>query len=103
MSRLSIYAGQQGTLRGFRKAFPPALASAWRARDGTMAIAVANIVDRPLATTVILDSPESRPVGPGRFRDVSGERAEEATVFDAQTLRLRLELRPLEARVLEWR
>lgn len=45
MSRLSIYAGQQGAVRESRKVAPVVLASAWRARDGSIGVAVANIGD----------------------------------------------------------
>jgi hypothetical protein len=43
MSRLSIYAGQQGGLTEFRQTLPLALAAGWRAPDGTVAIALASL------------------------------------------------------------
>jgi hypothetical protein len=49
MSRLSIYAGQQGGLTAFRKECPLAIAGAWRATDGDVALAVASIAEEPLA------------------------------------------------------
>lgn len=49
MSRLSIYAGQQGGLRVFEKEVPLALAAAWQAPDGRVAVAVASIVERNLS------------------------------------------------------
>ncbi len=45
MSRLSIYAGQQDAVREYRKRVPQYLAGAWRATDGRVAVAVANIAD----------------------------------------------------------
>lgn len=45
MSRLSIYAGQQGAVREYRKRVPQYLASAWRAADGSVAVAIAGIAD----------------------------------------------------------
>lgn len=54
MSRLSIYAGQQGGLQTFQKSYPLVLAGAWRAADGDAALALANIsesaqpVDMPI-------------------------------------------------------
>jgi hypothetical protein len=45
MSRLSIYAGQQGTVQEYRKHVPQYLAGAWRAEDWSTAVAVANITD----------------------------------------------------------
>ena len=51
MSRLSIYAGQQGGLTEFSQKVPLALAAGWRAPDGTVAIALASLspeASRPL-------------------------------------------------------
>jgi len=49
ISRLSIYAGQQGGLTAFQKRCPLALAGAWRAPDGDAAIALASLADEPLS------------------------------------------------------
>jgi hypothetical protein len=54
-SRLSIYAGQDGVVKAFRKEAPLALASAWRAPDGTVAFALASVAERPLVVRVPLD------------------------------------------------
>ena len=48
LSRLSIYAGQQSGLKTFEKRCPLALASAWRAPDGSIAVALASIADEPV-------------------------------------------------------
>lgn len=56
MSRLSIYAGQQGGLTAFQKDSPLALAGAWRATNGDVAIALASIADEPLAFSLNLDA-----------------------------------------------
>jgi len=45
MSRLSIYAGQQGAVQEYRKRVPQYLAGAWRADDGGVAVAIANMAD----------------------------------------------------------
>ncbi|MBP7051352.1 MAG: hypothetical protein KBE65_10090 [Phycisphaerae bacterium] len=45
MSRLSIYAGQQGAVREHRKRVPQYLMGAWRTEDGGIAVAVANLAD----------------------------------------------------------
>jgi hypothetical protein len=45
VSRLSIYAGQQGAVQEYRKRVPQYLAGAWRAEGGSIAVAVANIAD----------------------------------------------------------
>ena len=54
ISRLSIYAGQQEALKHYEKACPPALASAWRAPDGSVAVVLANITDQPQHLTLSL-------------------------------------------------
>ncbi|MGE5294544.1 MAG: DUF6259 domain-containing protein [Solirubrobacterales bacterium] len=45
VSRLSIYAGQQDAVREYRKRVPQYLAGAWRADDGSIAVAIANVSD----------------------------------------------------------
>ena len=42
MSRLSIYAGQHGGLKSFQMAYATTLASAWRAPDGDVCVALVN-------------------------------------------------------------
>jgi hypothetical protein len=54
ISRLSIYAGQQGGLSTFQKRCPVAVAGAWRALDGEVAIAVASISNEPVTLSVNL-------------------------------------------------
>ncbi|HWI58959.1 MAG TPA: DUF6259 domain-containing protein, partial [Bacillota bacterium] len=48
LSRLSIYAGQQGGLTTYQRPFALVVAGAWRAPDGTVAIALASIAEDPL-------------------------------------------------------
>ena len=57
-SRLSIYAGQQGGVQESTKTIPLMLASAWRAPDGAIGIAVANISAGPLPLKVTLTQDE---------------------------------------------
>jgi hypothetical protein len=45
MSRLSIYAGQQDAVQEYRQRVPQYLAGAWRASEGHIAVAIANIAD----------------------------------------------------------
>ena len=54
-SRLSIYAGQQSRLTSSQKRHPLAIAGAWRAADGDVAIALANVADRSLSLSLTLD------------------------------------------------
>jgi hypothetical protein len=55
-SRLSIYAGQQGGLRVFQSKSALALAGAWRAPDGDVALALASISDEPLKVAFDVDA-----------------------------------------------
>ncbi len=54
-SRLSIYAGQKDRVASFKHRHPSAIAGAWRAADGDVAIALASIVDEPLSLSIPLD------------------------------------------------
>ena len=54
-SRLSIYSGQKDRITTFTKRHPLALAGAWRATDGGLAVAVVNIADEPLQLSLRLD------------------------------------------------
>lgn len=54
-SRLSIYAGQRSRLTASQKRHPLAIAGAWRAADGDVAIALANIADRTFPLSLSLD------------------------------------------------
>ncbi len=54
MSRLSIYAGQRGGLKEFKKVVAPVLAAAWLSPDKSIAIAVASISDEELRPLIRL-------------------------------------------------
>lgn len=54
-SRLSIYAGQRSRLTSSQKRHPLAIAGAWRAADGDVAIALASIADQTLPLSLTLD------------------------------------------------
>jgi hypothetical protein len=58
MSRLSIYAGQQGSLTSFEGRFPRVLSGAWRASDGNVAVALVNIVSEPIIVPLVLQQKE---------------------------------------------
>lgn len=63
MSRLSIYAGQQGGLREFRGQAPAVIASAWQAEDGDAALVLVNISNEPRELSLAPNRPEYR-LGP---------------------------------------
>jgi hypothetical protein len=100
-SRLSIYAGQQDRLTSYQKRHPLALAGAWRAADGDMAVPLVNIGDDALSLSFAID-PACYGL-PKRIRasrtDESGRRPIELLGGDAPTVKL--ELPPRDACVLE--
>lgn len=55
VSRLSIYAGQRGALTAFTKKLPMALAGAWRAPNGNVAVALASVADEAQTLTLGFD------------------------------------------------
>ncbi len=58
MSRLSIYAGQQGALTSFEGRYPLVLGGAWRAPDGNVAVALVNIASEPITVPLVLERKE---------------------------------------------
>jgi hypothetical protein len=103
MSRLSIYAGQQEALKESVKRVPLVLASAWRAADGKIGIAIANIADRPMSATIILDSTKQGLPKRGRVYPLGTPTTKSIGEFDGFNLALKLELAPLAVRVFELR
>ncbi len=101
-SRLSIYAGQKGRLTTSQRRHPLALAGAWRAADGDVAVALTNIADKPLALSFTLDPQYyALPEDPQVYRiDATGRKSIELPVgSDGQ---LSLKLPPREAWLIEF-
>jgi hypothetical protein len=105
MSRLSIYAGQQGALKEFSRRLPLVLASAWRATDGAVAIAIASIADQPVTPAIVVDAAKCGLSQRGGFRAVGdgAGHAQTKCAISGSLLVLSPELAPLEIRVLEWK
>jgi hypothetical protein len=55
LSRVSIYAAQRSGPRVSGGRYPAAIAGAWRAADGSVAVAVASILDEPSTVSFTLD------------------------------------------------
>ncbi len=101
-SRLSIYAGQNSRLTSFRKQHPLALAGAWRAADGDVAIAITSIADQPQTLRFTLDAdyyhlPQPRRVY--RIDDTGRHPLESLTGEDTEVA---IELPPREAWIIEF-
>lgn len=102
ISRLSIYAGQQGGLTTFQKRVPLALAGAWRAPDGNVAIALVSISDEPSTLSFSPDAQEYRLPEAGRIYRMDETKRELMGEFSAQDVPVTLDLSPRGACVLEF-
>ncbi len=56
LSRVSIYAAQRGGPQESDGRYPAAVAGAWRAKDGSVAVAVASILEEPSAVAFTFDA-----------------------------------------------
>ena len=101
MSRLSIYAGQRGGVREFQKRLPLVWAAAWRAPDQRVAIAVTSISDQPLTASLELDAAAMGLAGQGNVYRIDDRGRRLVGKYRADAPRLRLDLSPLDACILE--
>ncbi len=103
ISRLSIYAGQQGGLNEYRKLVSPVLASAWQAADGTVGLAVASISDEVLHPRVRLAAPRPAWGRGGRVFRITDGGADEVGEVSGPEWVLTPELGPRAVEVYEVR
>jgi len=101
MSRLSIYAGQRDGLKEFRKTVPLALAAAWRAPDGAVAVALASIADGALTPALFLDARAWGLPERGRIWRLDEAERKPLGEFSGANPRLKPELGPRDACLLE--
>jgi hypothetical protein len=101
-SRLSIYAGQKSRLTTSQRRHPLALAGAWRAPDGNVAIALASIADRPLSLRFTLDSQYYRLPQGGRTYRIDAKGRQPIKLPYGDDVPLTLELPPHELWVIEF-
>lgn len=101
MSRLSIYAGQQGGLKEFRQRSPLVLAAAWRSPNQSVAIAVASISDRPVTPQLCVDAATYGLPERGHIYRLDASGRKRIGDFQGKTLILQPELASLDACVLE--
>ena len=103
ISRLSIYAGQQGALSQYRKKCPAILASAWQAADGDVCVVVANVSDAPQEFVLSLN-PDDYPIAAESRVIVLGSDTTVATdSTDGKEVTLSVSLAPTETRVYEFK
>jgi hypothetical protein len=102
MSRLSIYAGQQGALKSFERRYPLALGGAWRAPDGDVAVALASIAGEPMTVPLVLEAKEYRLPWQGRVYRLSPSGRRPIGRFVGRRVSLSVPLAAREACVLEF-
>jgi hypothetical protein len=101
MSRLSIYAGQQGAVQEYRKRVPQYLVGAWRADDGSIAVAVANISDAEHEIRFTLSREEHGLSDQGRMYRRCPEGCAEICTFDSGQVTIAETLGPAGAVIYE--
>ena len=101
-SRLSIYAGQRSRLTFSQKRHPLAVAGAWRATDGDVAIALASVSDRPLPLSLSLDPAYYRLPKQARAYRIDEKGREPIGPLAADGSSLKLELPALQAWIVEF-
>jgi hypothetical protein len=101
MSRLSIYAGQQDAVKEFRKTEPMALASAWQAPDGALAVVAVNIGTEALPLHLALARPDYPLPERGTILRHTAEGATKLADFDGGRAEISADLAPSDAVVFE--
>jgi len=102
MSRLSIYAGQQGASRSFKRRYPLAVAGAWRAPDGGVGVALASIASEPLTVALVLDGENYGLAGQGNVYRLSPSERWPIGSYTGGRVSLNVPLAAREACVLEF-
>jgi hypothetical protein len=103
LSRVSIYAARHGGPTVSSARYPAAIAGAWRAEQGGVAIAVASIVDRPTSVSFTFDPAAYGLAGSGRIDWIDEDGRRSFGAFSSGALPVTLELPSGGACVLEFR
>jgi hypothetical protein len=105
LSRVSIYAARRAgggpTMSTTR--FPAAIAGAWRAADGRVAVAIASIVDQPVAVSFDFDARGYGLAGAGQIDRIEETGRRRFGRFSSDVVPITLELPAGGAAVLEFR
>jgi hypothetical protein len=102
MSRLSIYAGQQGALTSFEGRYPLVLGGAWRAPDGNAAVALANIASEPITVPLVLDRKEYGMLRRGRIWRLGSSGRQSIGRFEGEHVSIAVPLAAREACLVEF-
>ncbi len=103
LSRVSIYAAQRSGPRVSEGRYPAAIAGAWRARDGSVAVAVASILDEPLDVGFAFDAAAYGLSREGTIFRIDESGRTPFGTFGSRTTPVQLSLPPGGAVVLEFR
>lgn len=103
LSRISIYVAQRGGPTTSQGRYPSAIAGAWRARDGNIAIAVASILNEPQTVSFTFDPAAYGLSGGGQIYRIDETGRQVFGRFAGATMSIRLDLPPGGAYVLEFR
>ena len=103
LSRVSIYAARRGGPTTSTGRYPAAIAGAWRAEDGSVAIAVASIVDAPTSAFFAFDPAAYGLAGSGRIERIDERGRRPFGEFSSGVVPVTLELPPGGADVLVFR
>jgi hypothetical protein len=101
ISRVSIYASRGGGSTEYQKKSPAAIAGAWRAPNGKVAIAVASIFEEPLSLSLQLDPAAYGFTNGGRVYRVDGTSRQLVGELGKSSSTIRLDLGPHGSAVLE--
>lgn len=101
-SRVSIYAARRGGATEWRGRAPAALAGAWRAPNGNVAIVVATVSEEPLSLSLRIDPATYGLTGAGRVYRVDETHRTHIADFGSGILLVSLELPALGAAILEF-
>lgn len=101
ISRLSIYAGQQDAVQEYKKTVPLVLASAWRAKDGDVGIAVANIAETKAPLRITLNRSNYPLPLSGVVYRLTGHGRTKVATFGGGVLDLEITMGPCDVRIYE--
>ena len=101
LSRLSIYAGQQGTLSEFEGSTPTVLGAAWLDLRGNVGLFYANLGDSPLTLTQVVNQPGHPLPNQGRIFDSTEPRKRLIGRFSHDRPLLHITIPPGDVRVIE--
>jgi hypothetical protein len=101
ISRLSIYAGQQDAVQEYTKTVPLVLASAWRAEDGEIGLALASIADHPVAVRIALSHLDYPMPDAGAVYRLTETGRTKFAAFGGGAVELEIEMDPRDVRIYE--